>query len=369
MECEFCKNKKSVCKCDGCKRRICKQCSNLTASELKVFELKERTMLFYCNDCLSGNSFKLFLTIIENKDKLIEAKEKIIECLEKNIEEQHEYKKPQTSLSYSQVAQKNKEVVIMVKPKDNKQQSNTTKEVIQEKINPQTVGTSISRVKYVKNGGVALFCDESGLNNLQNQAEQILGKEYEVAKIDKKNPKLKIFGVNKNDVNNDDDFINKIIFHNRINKDKDNFLLRVVHKQPCIVNTKNCHVIIEADPSTYNDLSKNTYIQTGWKGCKYEEYLNIVQCYKCWKFGHKANSCKSEKDICPKCSGDHKSGECQSTTNCCINCKHAVEVLKVTNLNYYHTAFDRQCECYKRIYNQIRSKVDYPDISQFPTLK
>lgn len=75
-----------------------------------------------------------------------------------------------------------------------------------------------------------------------------------------------------------------------------------------------------------------------------------------------ASKCKREKEICPKCAGDHRSNRCESDEEICINCKYASETLKIPNIDYNHTAFNRNCEAYKRIYGQIQQKVNYPEI-------
>lgn len=65
-------------------------------------------------------------------------------------------------------------------------------------------------------------------------------------------------------------------------------------------------MIMKIDPETYEKIYRNEYIQTGWKECTYEDFVNIIQCYKYWKLGHKANKCKYGNDVCPTCSGKHK---------------------------------------------------------------
>ena len=75
-----------------------------------------------------------------------------------------------------------------------------------------------------------------------------------------------------------------------------------------------------------------------------------------------ANKCNNPKVICPKCIGEHISNDCKSTNTECANCKYAVEVLKVPNITYHHAAYDKECESYKRIYNQLLSRIQYPQI-------
>lgn len=89
MECNNCKtngDEQPVFACDGCKVFLCKACANLTASETKVMQLKERTMQFHCKDCLNSNTINLLLSALNDKNIIIESKNKIIELLEKDME-------------------------------------------------------------------------------------------------------------------------------------------------------------------------------------------------------------------------------------------------------------------------------------------
>lgn len=63
--------------------------------------------------------------------------------------------------------------------------------------------------------------------------------------------------------------------------------------------------------------------------CKY--YIpNIRQCFKCQKFGHQAEHCKSNQ-VCINCGGPHSKNECANSFKCCANCGGS------------HAANDRNC--------------------------
>ena len=126
-------------------------------------------------------------------------------------------------------------------------------------------------------------------------------------------------------------------------------------------NKNRTFAILEVDPLTYSQIKNKDVLYIGWRAYKYVDHINIVQCYKCWKLGQMVKNCRSEKDICPKCTGDHKSNECQSKEVICVNCKYALETLKIPNIDFHHTAFDRKCEAYKRIFGQLEKKVNYTD--------
>jgi hypothetical protein len=61
----------------------------------------------------------------------------------------------------------------------------------------------------------------------------------------------------------------------------------------------------------------------GYKRVRIEKYVqpvNIIQCFKCQKFGHVASNCKATESTCVKCSGHHKIKDCKETVLKCANC-------------------------------------------------
>lgn len=54
MECFKCNqnfNNGKCLRCDGCKRPICYQCSELSSTEIRCIELKNRVLKFFCKEC------------------------------------------------------------------------------------------------------------------------------------------------------------------------------------------------------------------------------------------------------------------------------------------------------------------------------
>ena len=53
---------------------------------------------------------------------------------------------------------------------------------------------------------------------------------------------------------------------------------------------------------------------------KYTPQFQVVQCYKCQKFGHHATVCRSPHSVCAKCSEHHPTSQCHSETYKCACC-------------------------------------------------
>ena len=54
---------------------------------------------------------------------------------------------------------------------------------------------------------------------------------------------------------------------------------------------------------------------------KYAPQFQLIQCYKCQKYGHHATSCRSLHEICAKCGEHHPTSQCHSETHKCAGCK------------------------------------------------
>lgn len=376
MKCTVCKEQKEVFKCDACQSTVCKTCMSLTSSEVKVLQLTSRVMKLYCAQCSKVETYLLLqeiikakeqliedkVEIIHNKDEILALKEEMIDRLKIEVEEL----KSRLSMGgcgtrYSEAVKKSRTEVVVVKPKKSNQESSTTKQIVEEKINPSTLGVGIARVKYVKEGGLAISCSgKKDIQSVSDTVKQQLGEEYEVEIPLKKNPKIKIFNVDKKLIEDTEEFLEKIITQNAITTPLPKRVMKVVgHYED---KKKRTNVIMELDPSTYENITKREVLYLGWRTCRYIDHLNVIQCYRCWRFGHMAKDCRKRENTCSKCAGDHKFNDCTSDEETCVNCRFASQVLRIPNIDYRHTAASKKCEAYKRVCEQLRLRVNYPDI-------
>src|SRR5271167_2754686 len=59
---------------------------------------------------------------------------------------------------------------------------------------------------------------------------------------------------------------------------------------------------------------------------KYAPQLQIIQCYKCGDYGHRAAQCKQKQSRCRKCGESHSTNECKSTELKCAHCNGKHEI-------------------------------------------
>ena len=112
--------------------------------------------------------------------------------------------------------------------------------------------------------------------------------------------------------------------------------------------------IIETSPSVRDRLLSCARVSIGWVRCRVDDYVSILQCFKCSGFGHTAKHCKKTV-CCSSCSGEHLFSSCTQRDNLrCINCVNAKSV------NVSHSATDKdKCPLLRRKIEQKISCINY----------
>lgn len=339
--------------CDICSRSIHPLCSSLTGSEKKCMPLQKRLLIFACEECKE---------VLKKIPSLLQIMEEVKKQLV-NVGNTGLQPPSMPVMKYSEKVKRRPEEVIVIKPKDKKQESLVTKKAIEEQINPSEIGVGISQVKFVREGGVAISCARAqDVENMSHSVENKMSKEYEVKIPERKHPRLKIINIEKALIDDQDVFIEKMIIQNGITVQEEERKINILTSYED-KRRKTGVAIVEVDEETYKQISKKDVLYIGWKKCRYFDHVNVIQCYRCWKFGHMARECKSSEYVCPKCSKNHKLENCKSVETVCINCRHAKDILKIPNIEYNHTANNKTCEAYKRIFRQLQMRVNYPSTS------
>ena len=181
---------------------------------------------------MKGDSYALLRELVDTEETVIRNNIEIISLLKQELEDfQKDKSNMETMKSYSQAVKKNKEEVLVVKPKNASQASVVTKQILEKNISPSSLGVGVSRVKYIREGGVAIRCGSQGdMENICKNVEEKLGHDYKVEIPVKKNPKIKVFNVDKTLLEDEENFKEKLVLQNKITTNPQEPEIKIVYK-------------------------------------------------------------------------------------------------------------------------------------------
>lgn len=372
MECDECKDKKSattkIFPCDGCASNICTKCSKVTASEIKVLELRNgRIMRFLCLKCTKFETFELLNQTIKDKTDIIDSKDEIIALLKSKIKDLESViqVKPNIIPSYSSVAQVkvssssnelklvNNIPSILIVPRA-PQSSEKTKKDLQTNVKPTNLKIGIKNIKPTKNGSMIVKChNKEDLHFFKQEAEKNL-PDYEIQVTKMRQPRFKIIGYSGN--LNTSDLETCIRNQNCYISDSDNFSITYIKENR---NKDTFTIFGEASPNLFHKMISNRRLFIEWSSYSVYEDISIQRCFKCQDHYHKTTQCKNPTEICGYCAEYHSTLSCPKTKNKkCINCVRA-------NTKYgqkhdvSHETNSPDCPTYKYHIQILRSKINY----------
>ncbi|GIX97336.1 uncharacterized protein CDAR_427381 [Caerostris darwini] len=79
------------------------------------------------------------------------------------------------------------------------------------------------------------------------------------------------------------------------------------------------HWVIEVDP-IIKELGDQRRILAGFSTYRFKDYLEPIQCFKCYKYGHLQAKCIESEQCCSTCPEKHSYKTCKQDTESCRNC-------------------------------------------------
>lgn len=227
---------------------------------------------------------------------------------------------------------------------------------IKNKVSLKDLNIFVNKTKPIK-GGMLINCqDINSLNKLKSAVHNKFGDKFSVTESKKLNPRLLIKNVDKKLENNEQ--IISYILNNECLKDVEDNYIKVVTK---ISRKYTQNVVVEVTPSVRTAIISIGYLYIAWEKYWVEDYLRVVRCYRCQRFGHVKKDCKSAHAYCPKCAGKHEEKDCDSSSISCVNCCNFKNKHNPHNdISIDHLSNDiKSCFVFKREIELLKSKTNY----------
>lgn len=165
------------------------------------------------------------------------------------------------------------------------------------------------------------------------------GADISITRVRDSDPKFKIVGVVMPD-SNPTQFILNLKEQNEWLKNVE--LNYVEHFEVPNKRGSYTNIVLSCEVPTLRRVLEKGEVICGLDMKKVFEYIDIVQCFNCQRFGHVASTCKATP-CCKYCAGDHQSKLCDDKESfSCANCIR--ENKNGANYGIKHRATDERCK-------------------------
>lgn len=247
--------------------------------------------------------------------------------------------------------------VLLVKTLEQGVSNKSIESTIKSRINPGSLNANVMNTKLIKDGVLIRCSDKESVNILKTTISQELGPMFNVCEPKKFNPRIIVFGVENVTASQPaSTIVESFAADNHLNIDDGDISL--VTK---IKNHELYNLVFEVTPVLYKDIILRKKLLLGWKSCHFKENFYIRRCFKCCKYGHTKDSCKSNYTVCPKCSKNHDKVDCnllETDPLCCVNCTE-LNVKHKLGIPVDHAVTSPNCHCYVNLLNSFKQKINY----------
>jgi len=251
------------------------------------------------------------------------------------------------------VKQAPKLVIVRQAEKESEEVTATLKRLV----NPQEI--NVKKIVKIKNGVIVEAENEEYAEKLMNK-EVLKEAGLNIERPTKKKPVIIVYDVSA-DLN--DDNIKEQVYYKNMRESQipegefqQEFEIKRKYKNVQSGGKKG-NIIVECSVRVRNFLRGKERIFINWESCKVKDYVDVVRCFKCQRYGHVAKYCTSEKSSCSHCAGDHDFKDCPDKDKreklCCVNCK------RDKRENNKHEVRSRKCPAFEKAVKRLNEKIDY----------
>lgn len=208
-----------------------------------------------------------------------------------------------------------------VVPEDSGSESLTTsrdvKENLLEVFKPSKCALRINKIFLASNKGIRIDAENPDIESLKSCSE-LTRAGLKVVERNKLSPRLIVYGIPKGMTRTE--IQEELISQNLDNHE--NTELEVKYVFPARPSKNFTHCVIQVSPQVRNVFIKRQRIYLRYSSCGFEDYVRILQCYRCLALGHLARDCESVP-VCGHCMDEHEMKDCdrRNAAPKCYNCK------------------------------------------------
>lgn len=128
-------------------------------------------------------------------------------------------------------------------------------------------------------------------------------------------------------------------------------------------NDKLYNAVLLTSPPIWKKIIELGRLNIDHQKVHVEEYVPLLQCYKCLQFGHLRKYCTNDETLCTHCGVEgHTFDSCPSKNNQsnanCSNCSNRDKRLNTTS-NTKHSATSNNCPMRETMRNRVMERIDY----------
>lgn len=129
-------------------------------------------------------------------------------------------------------------------------------------------------------------------------------------------------------------------------------------------NANLYNAVIQASQPVWRTIIANQSVNLNHNRIHVENYIPILQCFKCLQFGHTKKRCTNQTTICSHCSStSHTYKDCAFKSNPqetrCHNCSEFNHKHNITNKNIAHSATSAYCPRHIQTKRKVQTKINY----------
>ncbi|XP_061719986.1 uncharacterized protein LOC133527111 [Cydia pomonella] len=253
--------------------------------------------------------------------------------------------------------------VVVLESIDPRQEGKDVLKVIKEKVDVVDIGVGIKSVRETRNKKVIISCDSNEDRQKLSTAIKTQTTNITVGIPKMRNPSLRIIGVIPEyaSAKIEDAMIkqNVRLLDGIADEHKTVRYVRAVKGR----NDSVRNAIVEVSPQMWTAM-QGQKVRIGYQSVMAVDQSPVLQCFKCFGFGHRASECKSDAR-CAYCAEHHDTRSCNNreTVSRCVNCVNR----NCNERDCMHSAFSQTCpEWIKWDRNKTTlSSIDGYDIYQY----